>query len=372
MPKRGENIRKRKDGRWEGRYKDMSVQTANGKYVSVYGKTYSEVKEKLRNIIQKSPFQAIQLDKGCKFKEVLNMWMDANRLKHKGATETKYDYMIKKHILPDLGDFDVREIDQFVLSNYIERKLYEGRLDHNGGLSSTYVRSMIVIITSALNYAVNEQMRPPLKTSVCKPPAEKNDLQILSTQEQLALETYLMNETNQTKLGVLISLRSGMRIGEICALMWTDVDLHDQIIRIRNTISRVKNETGVGTTLIVDKPKTAASVRDVPIHSELLPILTRMKSQASSPFVVSNTKRFTPPRTYEYRFHRLLKECGVRQIHYHALRHTFATRCVEMGVDCKTLSEILGHANVSITLNTYVHPSMDMKRLQLEKLSLSE
>lgn len=121
--------------------------------------------------------------------------------------------------------------------------------------------------------------------------------------------------------------------------------------------------------MIIDTPKTPASTRDIPISSALLPILASFRSHSSSKYVVSNTNTFLSPRTFEYRYHRLLEETGITPINYHALRHTFATRCIEAGVDVKSLSEMLGHANVGVTLNTYVHSSMELKRKQLEKLT---
>ena len=133
-------------------------------------------------------------------------------------------------------------------------------------------------------------------------------------------------------------------------MLWNDIDLENKVIHIRNTISRVKNNISGGNTLIIDAPKTKASLRDVPIHSKLTPVIVQMKQRADSPFVVSNTKNFVSPRTYEYRYHRVLKQCKMDFYNYHTLRHTFATKRIIPGVDVKTLSEILGHSNVSITV----------------------
>lgn len=165
----------------------------------------------------------------------------------------------------------------------------------------------------------------------------------------------------------------GLRIGEVCALTWDDVDFENEIIHIRSTVARIKNTQKVceyKTHLIIDKPKTKSSLRDIPIPSSLLPLLLKMRKKACSRYVISDKETFTSPRTFEYRYHELLDICDIESINYHALLHTFATRCVEVGVDVKTLSEILGHADVSITLNTYVHPSIELKRKQMEKLSV--
>lgn len=155
-------------------------------------------------------------------------------------------------------------------------------------------------------------------------------------------------------------------------MTWNDIDISNRIIHIRHTISRVrdgKNNTSSSTVLVVETPKTQSSARDIPISSILLPHLIKMESTAPSRYILSDCNTFLSPRTLEYRFKKLINNSGIDSINFHALRHTFATRCIEAGVDIKSLSEILGHANVGITLNTYVHSSMDLKRQQIEKLA---
>lgn len=369
MPKRGENIHKRKDGRWEGRYKKGVNDCGKTMYGSVYGKTYGEAKAKLLSVLKDGSMDNRGPSKEYRFQEVLFLWMANNRIRHKGATEVKYQYLIDSHIAPKLGQVKMSKLTAFAINSFLHEKLQSGRLDKRGGLSPSYVRSMMLIINSALQFAVNERMCQPLHSAICKPMPEKKKLQILNVLEQKCLETYLSCEPDFTKLGVFISLHTGMRIGEVCALTWENIDFTEKIIHVRATVTRVKNADGAsGTRLIIDKPKTKSSIRDIPITSTLLSQLLTMKQHSFSRYVISEKDSFVSPRTYEYRYHKLLKQCGVSRVHYHALRHTFATRCIEVGVDVKTLSEILGHANVSITLNTYVHSSMDLKRKQIEKL----
>lgn len=367
MPKRGENIRKRKDGRWEGRYKKTTVENGKTRYGSVYGKTYKEVKEKLKDYHNSLPQASINhAEKTLGY--ILKLWQETNHMKHKGATETKYEYLIERHILPELGSICLSYLTVNILNNFAEQKLTTGRLDRKGGLSSSYVRSMMIIITSAIKYAVDEGICSPLKSGTYIPPVEKNELEIIPPIQQKHFENYILSDINETKFGIYLSLNCGLRIGEVCALRWDDIDIENKVIHVRNTVARVKDKSGT-TKLIIDSPKTRASLRDIPIHSKMIPVIIQMKNLAVSPFVISNTNRFVSPRTYEYRYHRILEQCGIDSYNYHILRHTFATRCVIAGVDVKTLSEILGHSNVSITLNTYVHPTMDMKLNQIEKLN---
>lgn len=372
MSKRGDNIRKRKDGRWEGRYKKGRGADGKIQYGSVYGKTYREVREKMTEI-SKQP-QNMTLPKGREktFGEILNLWMANNRIRLKGGTINKYQNLIDTHIMPGLGLIKITELDATKINCFLDGKLTNGKLDGTGGLSPSYVRSIMLVINAAMNYAVTEQFCLPLKTPVCKPSIPKEELTILSLGEQQKLEQSLLQEFGLTSAGILISLYTGLRIGEICALSWDDIDLKTMVIHVRHTIARVKNENGSSsgsTHLILDTPKTKASTRDVPISTLLLPVLLKLHSISSHGFVLTGNNSFLKPRTFEYRYHKELARCNIDPVNFHTLRHTFATRCVEVGVDVKSLSEMLGHANVSITLNTYVHSSLEMKRNQLEKLT---
>ena len=368
MPKKGENIRKRKDGRWEGRYIKGRKENGNIIYGYVYGKSYREVKEKrLLQSFKNDECKQPEVEE-IKFSEVLQLWFDANKIKYKGATEMRYQYLIEKHIIPEFGNVYLSQISSTKINMYLNKKLKSGRLDGTGGLSPAYVRSIMLIINSAISFAVREQLCAPLKSPIFKPTMTKKELPILSISEQKILENHLTEDMNFTKLAIYLSLYSGLRIGEICALKWEDVDFDNQIISVRHTVARVRSNNG-NTRLIIDQPKTIASMREIPISNQLSMCMMEMYAKSTSDFVISETKDFVKPRTLNYRYHRLLKEAGLNQINFHALRHTFATRCVEAGVDVKSLSEILGHSNANITLNTYVHSSIELKRKQIEKLS---
>ena len=367
MAKRGDNIRKRKDGRWEGRYK--KGRAANGCiiYGSVYGKTYKETKAKMESVSRNPITNPLPKNKEKTFGEVLNLWMSHNRIRLKGGTINKYQSLIDTHIMPELGLIRITDLSATQINAFLEKKLTSGRIDGSGGLSPSYVRSIMLVISAAVKYAVDEQLCLPLKSNICKPASVKTELLILSLEEQRKLETALLNKFDMTCAGIFISLHTGLRIGEICGLAWDDVDFDAMVIRVRHTVARIK--TDEHTTLILDTPKTKASKRDIPISSILFPVLQKLRSFSDRGFVITGTNDFMRPRTFEYRYHRILEATGLGSVNYHALRHTFATRCIEVGVDVKSLSEILGHGNVSITLNTYVHSSLEMKRNQLEKLT---
>jgi len=373
MSRKGENIHKRKDGRWEGRYKKGYTDSGKLIYGSVYAKSYREAKEKLHLAInmQNTP-EATNKTSILLFSDAVEQWSNYNAMKLKGGTKKKYSYLIETHILPELGAIALKDISAPMINSFLQKKLEHGRLDGKGGLSPSYVRSISLIISSVLKYATTEELCSPLKSSICKPNLNRKDLVILSLDDQKRLESHIENELSGTNVGIMISLYTGLRIGEICALNWSDINIDAKTIFVRHTISRVNidDPSQRKSALILDEPKTPSSHRNVPIPSPLLEVIKRYQAISNSQFVVSETSTFTSPRTFEYRYHKVLSLCNIEQLNFHALRHTFATRCVEAGIDIKTISEILGHSNASITLNTYVHSSIEMKKSQLEKLAL--
>lgn len=371
MSKHGNNIRKRKDGRWEARIKYVDI-TGNSKYHSVYAKSYKEAKEKKELFIKeqsnRNTTQSVKTR--TLYCDVLDMWMESRFFNQKESTKLKYQNIITLHISPILGKLDISLLNDVVINRFLSEKKENGRLDGSGGLSNSYVKTMAIIISSSLSYAVEKGLREPLFAKIQKPVIVKKEIDILSEDEQRILEEKLNPNESLTALGVLIALNTGLRIGEICALKWEDIDLNNRILHVRHSIIRVKanNSSESKTELILGVPKTKTSVRDIPIHTKLQNIFNEVASYSNSQYVVSGTNNFVSIRTFEYRFHRLLALYRLTDTNFHSLRHTFATRCVEKNIDIKTLSEILGHANVGITLNTYVHPSFETKRTQLEKL----
>lgn len=368
MPKRGENIRKRKDKRWEGRYIKGRDESGKAKYASVYGKTYSEVKQKLMSVCSEdntaTEKNALQLS------ELLALWMEYNHIKHKGSTESKYQYIIDTHINPEIGKKLVSDLSSKEINTFLNNKLETGRKSDGKELSANYVRTMMIIIQSALNYGVLEKLCKPLQTPIFKIKSEKKNIEILNLAQQQKLENYLLINTTPTHLGIYLSLYTGLRIGEVCALQWCDIDFNEQIIHIKSTVTRINCCAGKNKTeLIIDRPKTKASIRDIPIPAFICKKLLEIKKKSMSEFVISDKPGFVNPRTYEYRYHKVLRECNIPKINYHALRHTFATRCIEATGDIKLLSEILGHSSVAITMDIYVHPSDDLKRNQIEKIA---
>jgi len=375
MPRRGENIRKRKDGRWEARY--IKYYDSNGKavYGYVYAKTYFEVKKKQNESVEKITTKALPIkEHEATFREVLFLWLDNNKIKLKPQTYAKYLNLIENHIIPDLGHNKIKKVDSNLINNFLFLKSANGRLDGKGGLSPSYLQSIAFIITSAIAFSTTEGYRVSFIGEIRTPPKRKykSEINVLTHEEQGVLEKYLSQEKTDKHIGVFLSLYTGLRIGEVCGLRWEDVDLDNKTIHIRNTVERITNierkQNESKTLLILCDTKTISSNRIIPIPSKVYEVLSHY--QKNTGFVIKgHSYEYTDPRTYQIYFQNCLKRSNLRSVNYHVLRHTFATRCIESGMDVKTLSELLGHASVNITLNTYVHSSLEHKRSQIELLN---
>ena len=372
MARRGDNIHKRKDGRWEGRYKNGFKSDGSVRYSSVYASTYSECKRKL--ISAQSNMERVTESYGREktFSDILRSWIYANRIRIKGATEAKYIRLIETHIIPEIGGIRIRQIDSNVINSFLDSKIKSGGIKNKDALSPSYVRTMAIIIEAAINFAVMEGLCNPPRTPINKPTIPKNDIIVLSKKAEMILTEKISCEPTLVAIGVLLALQCGLRIGEVCALKWTDVDFDAGVIHIRHTVSRVISpNTNQKTMLIIDTPKTLSSIRDVPMPSFLRTILLMAYKNKISEFVVSQSHSFVGTRTFDYQYRKLLKQYNIPVVSFHTLRHTYATRCAESGMDAKTLSQLLGHASSNISLNIYVHPSMDVAMSHLETIFCS-
>ncbi len=379
MPRRGENIRKRKDNRWEGRYIRFYDEQGKAYYGSVYAKSYLEVKKKLLFVSKQAGNKLEGKNAGnYSFQEILFLWLQNIQIKIKPQTYAKYNHIIEKHIIPFIGNIKVNKVSSILIHKFVAQKKENGRLDQKGGLSESSLRTLIYIIKASLSFASAKGFCPALQGEVISFSVKGREINILNKKEQQQLELYLCNNLNASTMGILLCLYTGLRVGEICALRWNDIDWHMGVLYVRRTIQRVKNlhknSFQPKTMLTSGEPKTPSSNRKIPIPSFLIPLLKKQKDQAekNSYVLTGRGDYFLEPRTYQYRFKTYLHSAGLQNIiNFHALRHTFATRCIEAGFDAKTLSELLGHSSVNITLNRYVHSLVEQKRAQMELLSLN-
>ena len=242
MSRRGDNIRKRKDGRWEGRYIKSRETSGKAIYGSVYGKTYSSVKEKLKEINNNHA----EFLKGNKmtFGEALFLWLESNKLKQKTQTYCKYLQLIETQISPSLGNWKLSKINYTIINQFVVEKATSGRLDREGGLSPSYIQTICFIIESALKFCAENDFCSPIAGRIIRPSKQRKDVNILSFDEQKQFEKYLFSEINETKLGVLLSLYTGLRVGEVCGLQWRNVDSDNTYSKkLNRNITKSKKRT---------------------------------------------------------------------------------------------------------------------------------
>ena len=365
MPKTGENIYKRKDGRWEARFISGRKPDGRAKYTSVYARTYAAAKAKLeeRKRMVVSP-QAVN----CRLTVAeLFAWYLA-QAEIKPSTRARYVFLIEHHILPELGSIFVVSLTAKQLSDFLSQKRQSGRL-HGGGLSAKSVRDIGVLIKAALRFASAEYHFYCDALNTKLPKAKQREIEPFSAWELDQLRKSLSPSPNHKDAGILLSANGGLRLGEVCALRVSDIDFQNGTVSIERAVQRVRQDEK--TQLIVQTPKSENSVRIVPLPDDMMAYLKKAVSGLPQDAYILTGRKDKPmePRTYQYYFESVLHRCGVRKRSYHTLRHTYATRCIENGIDVKSVSEMLGHADVTTTLRLYVHPSLDSKRQAIQKIS---
>lgn len=296
-------------------------------------------------------------------KELAEMWKEDKRLYVKKSTIAAYQLLIQNHILPYFGEmYDVNEknVQDFVLK----------KLDN--GLSEKTVKDIIIVLKMILKYAIKNGYMDYKQIDVKYPTNQKTTtLDILTKSEQKCLLNYLRNNFTFKNIGIFICLSTGMRIGEICALRWEDIDINDGVIHVRHTLQRIYiiEDDKRHTELILDTPKTPNSLRDIPMSTELLKMMKQFNKVVNQKYyVISNDMDPIEPRTYRNYYKNLCKKLELPELKFHGLRHSFATRLIESKSDYKTVSVILGHSNISTTLNLYVHPNKEQKKKCIDKM----
>lgn len=376
MPRRGENIRKRKDGRWEGRIIMGYDLSGKARYHSVYGHSYQEVKEKKSLLCASGKNEAVfssglrKEDLKLTVAQIMDQWLDSRKGTIKESTYAQYSFMLNKYILPELGNQQMVSLSSDILNAFLKNKLCSGRADGKGGLSSKTVSDIRSILLQGITYAREHKYPCGINTKIFYPKIRQPNIDILTKSDQNRLEQVLFHLSDPIRLGILAALYGGLRIGEVCALQWRDFNYIAGTVQISKTLIRIKDMTPNSlkkTKIIIDQPKTESSNRIIPLPSFIMKIMERENKEENS-YILSGTADYVEPRVCLKQYKEVLEKAGLPSFTFHALRHTFATRCVESGFDVKALSEILGHSNVSTTLQRYVHPTIECKREQMERL----
>ena len=296
-------------------------------------------------------------------REIATAWKEYKRPYVKQSTMAAYVLILENHVLPYFGDGDSlheQEVQAFVLQK-LER-----------GLSVKTVKDILIVLKMVMKFGVKNEWMTYYEWDIKYPTTSTNkELEVLSVANHKKILNYIQSHFTFTGLGIYISLSTGLRIGEICALKWSDINVTDGTITVCRTIERIYIIEGEKkhTELIISTPKTKNSCREIPMSKELLAMIKPLKKVVNEDFyVLTNDERPTEPRTYRNYYNGLMVKLDIPKLKYHGLRHSFATRCIEAGCDYKTVSVLLGHSNISTTLNLYVHPNMEQKKRCITKM----
>lgn len=385
MARKGENIYRRADGRWEARYiREHDALTGKALYGYLYAKTYREARSQKAKV-EKKTHKRQNKQQRITVKECMGQWLQskANDKSVRPSTLKQYERHAEKHIFPVLGQLPLQKLDAAVLERFRQAKLQNGRLDGKGGLSAAMVHGMMLVLHSTLLFAeekgyIAEVPRPKSKRGT----HGKREVRVLSRKEQAALEKELYLGFASTRrrgvcLGIFFALYTGLRVGELGGLRWKDVDLMVPAIYVRHTLQRLAahTENGRRTKLHLGPPKSESSRRLCPIKKECAALLQSYRSAQGTAYCQPQDYVFTfmgkpiEPRVFQGQFKKLLAAAGVEDANFHALRHTFATRCIESGMDVQSLSEYLGHRDANITMRVYAHSFMAQKEQCIQRLS---
>lgn len=355
-----ETITQRKDGRFMGRFIIDHESNGRAVYQYVYGKTYDEAEQKLR-IAREIESQYLS-GRNVTVAKVYKEWLNAIVNRVKESTYANYKMKFERHILPVFGERLCTSINSAKINAFIKDKM-------DSGLSTGYVRDLFTVFKALLAYAQEEYSFKLSLKNVSLPKVEKKKPQKMSDEQQKKLVSYVKAHMNLTGLGVLLSLFMGLRIGELCGLTWGDIDLKHKTLRVNRTVQRICKQNGSRkTSLVITEPKSSNSKRCIAIPDFLLDYLRKFKGDDED-YILSGSEKLVEPRTMQYRYKKLLEAVNVESSNYHQLRHSFATNCIENGYDAKTLSIVLGHSTIALTLDRYVHPNQQYERRMMNSLS---
>ena len=296
-------------------------------------------------------------------REIAAAWKEYKRPYVKQSTMAAYVLILENHILPTFGEdnsLPEQSVQAFVLHKI------------ESGLSTKSVKDILIVLKMVMKFGVKKEWMTYYEWDIKYPPSSENKvLDVLSVTNHRKILNHIQSHFTFMGLGIYISLSTGLRIGEICALKWSDINITDGILTVNRTIERIYIIEGEKkhTELVINTPKTKNSCREIPMNKELLGMLKPLKKVVNDDYyILTNDERPTEPRTYRNYYKRLMEKLDIPKLKYHGLRHSFATRCIEVGCDYKTVSVLLGHSNISTTLNLYVHPNMEQKKRCIDKV----
>ncbi len=364
MPRRGENIYKRKDGRWEGRQLKI-----DGKYQYFYGKSYREVKDSIKSYQE----NGIKIKKEVKTlasaSSLFEFWLDGDLAKRvKPSTYESYYHCVTKYIIPFYTSCNYYQLTEDTVSEFVKF------MNDDNSISQSYKRKILAVYKTALREILkNNPDSIKLLNYIKFPKPEQNEVQVFTMKEQCLIEKAVLGCPDKRTLGIILCFYSGIRLGELCALKWCDFDFENETLFINRTVSRTKNfsDDDNKTLLLIGTPKSRTSSRKIPLPSFLIALFKEyyQRSGKETCYFMTGSEIPIDPRAFQKLYKKILKKAGVPDRKFHAIRHTFATRALELNVDIKTISDILGHSNVSITMNIYAHSLMEQKKIAIDRFN---
>lgn len=296
-------------------------------------------------------------------KEIALLWKEDKKQYVKQSTYSIYALMLENHIFPAFGN--LYELDERRVQDFVLQKL-------KAGLGQNSIKSILVILKMVQKFGIKRGFLAYGEWDIKFPTSrERYQLEVLSIDAHKRMMNFILEHFTFRNLGIYLCLATGLRIGEVCALTWDDIDIGTGVISVRKTLERIYVVDGQEkhTKVIIDSPKTKNSIREIPMPEELVRVMEPLKKVVKGNyFVLTNSDKPTEPRTYRNYYKKLLDELDMPQLKFHGLRHSFATRCIESNCDYKTVSVILGHSNISTTLNLYVHPNLDQKKKCIDRM----
>ena len=347
MARRGENIRKRKDGRWEGRYICGRKENNKAIWGYIYGHTYTAVKQELSR--KKTQYAYCTLTaEAASFSDLADRWFCSVQASVKASTAAHYRYTLDRYILPVLDSFSVRQLTETKVETALQEIISASQKRHKP-LGYTTARECLTLVRRICRYGCHLHVMPPLYIEFQLPSQPMRQEPVINAKERRAIENYVVCNPTPKKVGLLFMLELGLRIGEVCGLKWSDIDTKSKILTVQRTVSRIylgKNNTRVE----ISTPKTRSSARQLPIPENFLPILRQLKKLYAGDawFLSGNICKPVEPRCYRTSVKRYLRQASVQVVRPHILRHSFATTCLRAGCDVKTISTLLGLSLIHI------------------------
>lgn len=296
-------------------------------------------------------------------REISVAWKEYKQPYVKQSTMAAYVLILENHILPNFGESDT--LHEQAVQEFVLQKI-------ENGLNVKSVKDILIVLKMVMKFGVKNEWMDYQEWDIKYPSSSTTkELEVLSVANHKKILNHIQSHFSFAGLGIYISLCTGLRIGEVCALKWSDINVSEGTITVNRTIERIYiiNGTEKYTELVINTPKTQNSCRKIPMTKDLLAMVKPLKKVVNEDFyVLTNDEYPTEPRTYRNYYGKLMAKLGIPKLKYHGLRHSFATRCIEAGCDYKTVSVLLGHSNISTTLDLYVHPNMEQKKRCIAKI----